>query len=160
MEKKFVVNGKEVTVKNFSHVAGVIRFSLENKEYQFHVHHQNKYEVQFFGANRLRAHLSKPSSQEEVMLILNGSEALISELSPKLQKSKGISGGLKSPMPGKIFKVLKKIGDKVEKGETILILEAMKMEHSIRADVNGVIKKISFKEGELVQGGVILVELE
>jgi biotin carboxyl carrier protein len=36
----------------------------------------------------------------------------------------------------------------------------MKMEHSIRADVNGVIKKISFKEGELVQGGVILVELE
>jgi biotin carboxyl carrier protein len=159
MEKKFIINGKEITVKDFSHVANVVSFSFNNKNYKFQLHHQGQDEVEFFGENRLRAFLSS-SLEAEKMIILNGSEAKISELTPKLLKSKGVTGGLKSPMPGKIFKVIKGAGEKVEKGETILILEAMKMEHSIRADVDGMVKKINFKEGELVQGGVTLVELE
>ena len=70
------------------------------------------------------------------------------------------AGSLESPMPGKIFKVLKKMGDKVEAGEVILILEAMKMEHSIKATKNGVIKVIFFKEGEQVSGGAELCSIE
>jgi 3-methylcrotonyl-CoA carboxylase alpha subunit len=42
----------------------------------------------------------------------------------------------------------------------VLILEAMKMEHSIRADKDGIVKKIFFQVGQLVQGGVILAEVE
>ena len=63
-------------------------------------------------------------------------------------------------MPGKIFKIVKDAGTEVKKGEPILILEAMKMEHSIRSDKDGKVKKIFYKVGELVQGGVILAEVE
>jgi pyruvate carboxylase subunit B len=63
-------------------------------------------------------------------------------------------------MPGKIFKILKSQDSEVKKGETILILEAMKMEHAIRSDKDGKVKKIFFNVGELVQGGVILAEVE
>ena len=70
------------------------------------------------------------------------------------------AGSLQSPMPGKIFKILKSTGDKITKGEPILILEAMKMEHSIRAPHDGVLKEIFFKEGEQVRGGVALCDIE
>jgi len=69
-------------------------------------------------------------------------------------------GSLQSPMPGKIFKIFKSIGDKVNTGDAIMILEAMKMEHTIKAQKDGVIKTIMYKQGEQVQGGVELCEIE
>ena len=69
-------------------------------------------------------------------------------------------GSLVSPMPGKIFKVMSKIGQTVKAGEPLLIMEAMKMEHIIKASTDGVIKNILFKEGEQVMGGVQLIEIE
>jgi biotin carboxyl carrier protein len=75
--------------------------------------------------------------------------------------SKGLAeGSLESPMPGKIFKVLKKCGESVAKGETILILEAMKMEHTIKATKDGIIGEIFYKEGEQVSGGAELCAIE
>ncbi len=65
-----------------------------------------------------------------------------------------------SPMPGKIFKVLKNIGDKVSKGETVLILEAMKMEHSLKASLDGTIKTLKGSVGDQVSADQLLVELE
>jgi 3-methylcrotonyl-CoA carboxylase alpha subunit len=70
------------------------------------------------------------------------------------------AGSLESPMPGKIFKVLKRIGDNVKVGDTILILEAMKMEHTIKATKDGKIEEIFFKEGEQVTGGAVLCAIE
>ena len=94
------------------------------------------------------------------MVIAAGKEAIIAEAGKKMKKAASHAGGLTSPMPGKIFKILKDAGSEVKKGEPILILEAMKMEHSIRSDKDGKIKKIFFKVGELVQGGVTLAEVE
>ncbi len=77
------------------------------------------------------------------------------------KKSAGADhGGLISPMPGKIFKVLVSVGDEVKKGQSLLILEAMKMEHAIKAPHDGSVKSIHFKEGEQVDGGVELACLE
>ena len=94
------------------------------------------------------------------MVICNGKEAILSSAGKKMKKVGAQAGGLTSPMPGKIFKVIKDSGSEVKKGETILILEAMKMEHSIRSDKDGKVKKINFQVGELVQGGVVLAEVE
>lgn len=69
-------------------------------------------------------------------------------------------GSLQSPMPGKIFKIFKDEGETVSHGDAIMILEAMKMEHTIKAQKDGVIKKIYYKIGEQVQGGVELCEIE
>ena len=66
---------------------------------------------------------------------------------------------IESPMPGNVLKVNVKVGDKVEKGETILILEAMKMENDIIAEVSGTVSKILVEESSFVQTGSPMVEL-
>jgi len=70
------------------------------------------------------------------------------------------AGSLAAPMPGKIIKVMTKAGAKVTKGEALLILEAMKMEHTITAPADGVVKEIHYDAGEQVLEGVELITLE
>ncbi|MDK2819002.1 MAG: acetyl-CoA carboxylase biotin carboxyl carrier protein subunit [Spirochaetota bacterium] len=64
-----------------------------------------------------------------------------------------------APMQGNIWKIVKNIGDTVKTGETILILEAMKMENNIIAPKDGTIVSLLVKEGQLVDSGSTLVEL-
>ncbi|MBT7611152.1 MAG: biotin/lipoyl-binding protein [Bacteriovoracaceae bacterium] len=83
-----------------------------------------------------------------------------SSLKKSRSQSSANPGAMISPMPGKIFKILSSVGNIVKKGDVILILEAMKMEHSVKASSNGVVKELFYKEGELVDGGVLLATLE
>jgi 3-methylcrotonyl-CoA carboxylase alpha subunit len=69
-------------------------------------------------------------------------------------------GSLAAPMPGRIIQVMSRPGDAVKKGQALLILEAMKMEHTITAPVDGVVKEIHFAAGEQVLEGAELVRLE
>ena len=74
--------------------------------------------------------------------------------------NKGGAGALITQMPGKVVKLMKKEGDKVALGETVLILEAMKMENEIKAGANGTIKTINVKEGQALEAGFLMVEIE
>ncbi len=65
-----------------------------------------------------------------------------------------------SPMPGTVSKVSVSVGDKVAKGQTLLVVEAMKMEHNIKATQEGVVKSIGTVLGGFVEQGMLLVELE
>ena len=69
-------------------------------------------------------------------------------------------GGLTAPMPGKIVALLAQPGQKVDKGTPLLILEAMKMEHTITAPAAGSIKAFCYEPGEQVSDGAALVEFE
>jgi 3-methylcrotonyl-CoA carboxylase alpha subunit len=69
-------------------------------------------------------------------------------------------GELAAPMPGKIIALLVESGDNVEKGAPLLILEAMKMEHTIRAPARGRVARILYRVGEQVGEGVELIEFE
>lgn len=72
----------------------------------------------------------------------------------------GASGGtVYSPMPGMVVKINVQIGDGVEKGEALLVLEAMKMENIIKSPLRGVIKSINIKEGDSVSKKQILLEI-
>jgi 3-methylcrotonyl-CoA carboxylase alpha subunit len=70
------------------------------------------------------------------------------------------AGSLAAPMPGKIIKVMVAAGAKVTKGQALLILEAMKMEHTITAPADGVVKEIQYAAGEQVLEGAELITLE
>ena len=70
------------------------------------------------------------------------------------------AGSLAAPMPGKIIKVMTKAGTKVAKGEPLLILEAMKMEHTITAPADGTVKAVHYDAGEQVLEGAELITLE
>lgn len=67
---------------------------------------------------------------------------------------------VKTPLPGTVLKLLVKEGDKVKKGDTLLIMEAMKMENSIFADKDARVASIRVKEGDTVLQNDVLLELE
>ncbi|WP_031325185.1 biotin/lipoyl-containing protein, partial [Pseudomonas taiwanensis] len=68
-------------------------------------------------------------------------------------------GGLGAPMNGSIVRVLVEPGQVVEAGTALVVLEAMKMEHSIRAPHGGTVKALFCQEGDMVSEGTVLVEL-
>ena len=68
--------------------------------------------------------------------------------------------GVKSPLPGVILDIKCNVGDEVKKGQTLIILEAMKMENSINADKDGKITAINVSKGESVLEGTDLVIIE
>jgi biotin carboxyl carrier protein len=68
--------------------------------------------------------------------------------------------GVKAPIPGLVHSILIQEGAVVNKGEPVVILEAMKMESEISSSFTGKVKKIMVKEGDTVQEGQILIEIE
>ena len=74
-----------------------------------------------------------------------------------LPGSKEILGGLTAPMPGKVVDIRVKLGDKVKKGDPIVILEAMKMEHQVNAPETGKVKKIYIKKNQQLDNGDLLM---
>jgi biotin carboxyl carrier protein len=75
------------------------------------------------------------------------------------RKKTAAGDAMMSPMPSTVVKVLVKAGQSVREGETLLVLEAMKMELPIRAPRDGVVSALHCEPGELVQPGVALVDL-
>jgi len=95
--------------------------------------------------------------------ILRGLERYTLELhDPNLHEldAGGADGGLAAPMPGKIIAVLVEAGARVEKGTPLLILEAMKMEHTIKAPSGGTVKELLYGVGEQVEEGAELLAFE
>ena len=80
--------------------------------------------------------------------------------SPGRRKGAAPQATLTSPMPATVRKIAVSPGATVKKGDTLIVLEAMKMELPVRAPSDGIVKTISCREGELVQPGVPLVEME
>ena len=72
----------------------------------------------------------------------------------------GAKSGVKSPLPGVILDIKVNVGDEVKKGQTLIILEAMKMENSINADKDGKVAAINVSKGESVLEGTDLVIIE
>jgi len=95
-------------------------------------------------------------------VFLNGSTYSLLRDDPLHRVDAGDShgGGLTAPMPGKVVALLAQAGQKVEKGTPLLILEAMKMEHTITAPATGTVKAFCYAAGEQVSDGAALVEFE
>ena len=70
------------------------------------------------------------------------------------------SGSVTVPMQGTIVKVLVAVGDRVEAGQTVCVLEAMKMENAINAELDGVVKEVRVAAGDSVGGGDVIAVIE
>ena len=71
-----------------------------------------------------------------------------------------VEGSLTAPMPGKIIKINAKLNKSVKAGETLLILEAMKMEHAVKAVSDGKISEMYVKTGDQVESGANLLKID
>ena len=67
---------------------------------------------------------------------------------------------VKAPMPGLVVRVQVEPGDRVEKGTSVVIIEAMKMENDLKAEGDGVVSRVLVEPGQAVEKGAVLVELE
>ena len=72
----------------------------------------------------------------------------------------GATGGLSAPMPGKVVRLMVAAGEQVNRGQTLMVLEAMKMEHAITAPGDGRVSVMFFAEGDQVDEGAELLQLE
>ena len=72
----------------------------------------------------------------------------------------GSKSGIKSPLPGVILEIKVKEGDAVKRGQTLLVLEAMKMENDIKADRDGKVTAIKVSKGESILEGTDLIIIE
>ena len=113
-------------------------------------------------APMVRRRLRAIRQGDTLYLEWDGELHAVSRVDPLAEVEAGYAhhGGLTAPMNGSIVRVLVEAGQKVEAGTPLVVLEAMKMEHSIRAPQAGVVKGLYCREGELVSEGTALVELE
>jgi biotin carboxyl carrier protein len=70
------------------------------------------------------------------------------------------SGVVAMPMPGLVVRVLVHEGERVTRGQVLLMVEAMKMEHTLRAPRDGVVRRLAAEAGKLVESGAALLEIE
>ncbi len=106
---------------------------------------------------------------KEISLRLNGQvyKVAIKEPIDQLLKNMGIdlkamqkAEPIKAPMPGMVLKILVTPGQQINKGDGLVILEAMKMENILKASANAVVKAIRVNERTAVEKGTVLIELE
>lgn len=108
---------------------------------------------------RVTAHVSSDMAKRWVTV--NGQTLMLTKTSGAKQGVRHEhAGGLIAPMPGQIRSVSVSVGETVKKGQTLLTMEAMKMEIRIQALKDGVVKSVSVTQGQTVEREQILVEVE
>lgn len=107
-------------------------------------------------------------TEDEYRVLVDGRNYHINLVDERRVRVGGTQSGLELqgrqlisvPMPGKIIAVLVSEGDAVEKGQGLVIVEAMKMENEVRSPVTGTVRDIKVKPGDTVEGGAVLVVVE
>lgn len=108
---------------------------------------------------RVTAHVSSEMAKRWVTI--DGQTMMLTKTSGAKQGVRhDHAGGLIAPMPGQIRSVSVSVGDAVKKGQTLLTMEAMKMEIRIQALMDGVVKSVSVSQGQTVEREQILIEME
>ena len=105
------------------------------------------------------------ASKERLHLFIGGKKTMLTVTPPKWLQSLGADvasakGVLKAPMPSLVVELKVKVGDRVEKGQAVVVLESMKTETSLRASTSGVVKAVGCRAGEMVEEGRELVDIE
>ena len=152
-----------------------VTFEFENTEYDFE--YKQKRDQKFLFSNNKEAFIYS-SDEDGIDMIFDGkrhySRVTVSknnilvhmpfgdvmlQLKPrfKMPGAEVTIGGLIAPMPGKVIDVKVKKGKKVKAGDTLVILEAMKMEHSIKASEDGTVSELLISVNDQVENGALLM---
>jgi acetyl/propionyl-CoA carboxylase alpha subunit len=98
---------------------------------------------------------------EDDVVVFEGGEAFVFRDHPPTADAEGAAGDgqIRAPMPGKVTQLSVKVGDKVAKGQGLLTLEAMKMEHALASPFDGKVEAVTVELGAQVTEGAVLVTL-
>ena len=160
------INGNQKSLKIIDD--NFIEIDDEKVEYKFYELNHSKFILKIknkvYGASFLK------NSGDDLSLQINNENFSVSirtslqekafQLLSAAKRDEATVQAIKSPMPGLVLKILKKAGDKITKGETVMILEAMKMENEIKTNIDGTIAEIFVTEGKAVEKYISLFSLK
>ncbi len=159
MKRELVINGKPVEVAAVNLDGQELSFTFAGKDYVFLRQKGPARPVIVDGKGNHVVRCSRIAGKVQVNIGPLEAVVEVPGVSRSRQGGAGDGGSLKSPMPGKIYKIIAQEGSHVKKGDKILILEAMKMEHTLVAHCDGTLAKIFFNEGDQVEGDVELAAI-
>ena len=118
-------------------------------------------QLDFGGAPSVVAGGRAVATRDALHVFLDGAHHVFTVADPYLPSSERVDaqGGLTAPMPGRVLAVLVKTGQRVARGAPLMIMEAMKMEHTVTAPADGIVAKLLCAEGEQVREGAELLTL-
>ena len=156
---------------NYEHENHVYNVSVERRKNQYFVTYDNtEYKVEAdeikpgylkikLGDRVIKCVITKGDKDKFVFVEGDVFKVRNIELTGAKKTNKKDEGNLNSPISGKVVSIKVKDGDKVKKGDVLMIIEAMKMEYLIRAPYNGKVKKVNFKEKDQIEIGQNTVEI-
>lgn len=145
----FDVNGKPIELDAYLNRNGMLCFLYNNRSYQAELINYN--ETDKIAVIKLNNARYEVKLKDDTDLLLE--QLGISGKTHKVQH-------IKAPMPGLVLSITVKEGDTVNKGDGLLVLEAMKMENLIKAQAEGTIKKIHIIKGAKVEKNQPMIEME
>lgn len=161
MQKTFIINGEEVAVQDMQIADGQVQFVLNGKTYQFaaQLDENGHFTLRHNGQNRNGYVGSLGAKPNQPIFLHGGVEAMIAQRGRKGGATDTKGAPHTAPMPGTVQKVLVKIGDKVEAGQPLVVMEAMKLQLNIEAAYAGTIEEVCCEVGGLVSDGTLLVKV-
>ncbi len=138
-DNEFLVDGKKTGLTNYSLI-------VENRSFEVDV----------------------DITEDEYRVLVDGRSYYVELIDERRMRMGGFQSGIQLqgrqavsvPMPGKVIAVLVGEGDKVEKGQGLVIVEAMKMENEVRSPIAGEVKEVKVKPGDALEAGAVLIVVE
>ena len=164
MQRKYTINGEEFCIDDIRITDETISFILDGKNYIFDVITGNngyftlKHDNDATAYHGYAANADNHGTQH---IFMDGLDAFISHISGRKDaNNQNTQGALTAPMPGKVIEVMVKENEAVEKGAPLLIMEAMKLQHSITAPRDAIIKTIHCTTDAQIQEDSVLITLQ
>lgn len=147
-EYKYKINGMKFNVEVEDHIDDndTINVQVNGVPYKVELDENQKVKKAVVSAPKKAATAPRTESGEKVIA--------------QPQASAGAASAIKSPLPGTIMSINVNVGDKINSGDTVCVLEAMKMENDVHADKSGTVKKILVGIGDSVLEGTDLIIIE
>lgn len=156
---KINVKGQAEFDLNEEQIENLDAIHLTNKHYQV-LEDNVSYQTEIISEDFVnRNYIIQVNHTDYEVEISTELDKLIKELGFEVGASKQVNA-IKAPMPGLVLEINVEVGQEVQEGDNLLILEAMKMENSFTSPRAGIIKSIVVKKGQAVDKGQLLIEFE
>lgn len=163
MDTELVFGGRIYRVA-LGETGGTTSLVLDDRQIEGEISHLTPNVISLtIGGRRYTAYVAR--SEEKVFVQVDGRLFELAEADAE-ERASAVAGGavggnsVSSPMPGRVVKIPVSEGDSVDKNQTLVIVEAMKMENPLRSPIAGKVKRVHYGEGDLVDAGRPIVEVE